>query len=214
MNNKRPLIVGIGGTTRPGSATERYLQIALRAAEDSGARTLMLGAEALRIPLYEYGQVLQEPARELVDQLRQADGIILISPGYHGTVSGLVKNALDYVEELREDSRPYFSGRAVGCMAVAGGWQAAVSTMTSLRGIVHALRGWPTPLGVAINSGEATFTKEGDCQSPSINSQIQAMARQVMEFASLTSHGSTPAQPDVADIHRQQPPVTSLLAYR
>jgi FMN reductase len=188
MSSDSPFIVGIGGTTRPNSSTERYLRIALHAVEGAGATTTMLGAEALRIPLYEYGRELEGPARALVSQLRRADGVILISPGYHGTVSGLVKNALDYVEELRDDSRPYFSGRAVGCMAVAAGWQAAVSTMSSLRGIVHALRGWPTPLGVAINSGETALAGDDDRQSQLVNSQIQTMARQVLDFARLSTH--------------------------
>ena len=72
--------------------------------------------------------------------------IIVASPAYHGGVSGLVKNALDYVEDLRDAKRPYLDGRAVGCIACAGGWQAAVATLTGLRSISHALRGWPTPL--------------------------------------------------------------------
>ena len=42
-----------------------------------------------------------------------ADGLIIASPGYHGGISGLVKNALDYVEDLRGDARPYLDGRAV-----------------------------------------------------------------------------------------------------
>ena len=55
---------------------------------------------------------------------------MLVSPGYHGAVSGLVKNALDYVEDLRDEPRPYLDGRAVGCVAIALGWQAAVTTLT------------------------------------------------------------------------------------
>ena len=51
-------------------------------------------------------------AREFAEELRQADGIIVASPGYHGSVSGLVKNALDYVEDLRDDERSYFDGLA------------------------------------------------------------------------------------------------------
>ena len=45
--------------------------------------------------------------------------VVIASPGYHGTVSGLVKNSLDYLEVLREDDRPYLDGRAVGVIAVA-----------------------------------------------------------------------------------------------
>jgi len=74
-------------------------------------------------------------------------GLIVASPGFHGGPSGLIKNALDHLEELRGDDRPYLDGRAVGCIVCAAGWQA-----TATRSTVHALRGWPTPLGVTINS--------------------------------------------------------------
>jgi len=57
---------------------------------------------------------------------------------YHGSLSGLIKNALDSLEPLRDDVRPYLDGRAVGCIVVADGWQACGSALASLRGIVHA----------------------------------------------------------------------------
>lgn len=186
MTNFSPHILGIGGGTRPGSSAERYLQLALSAAEEAGATTSFLGASALHLPLYEPSAASHASALQLVKELRKADGIIIASPGYHGTVSGFMKNALDYAEETRGDQRPYFSERAVGCMAVAGGWQAAVGTMASLREIVHALRGWPTPMGVAINVSEAPLDSAGACQSNSVVQQIQLMAGQVVRFANLS----------------------------
>jgi FMN reductase len=185
--NSAPHILGIGGGTRPASSTERFLQLALSAAKEAGATTTCLGASALHLPLYEPGVATDEAALRFVAELRKADGIIIASPGYHGTVSGFIKNALDYAEETRTDERPYFSERAVGCMAVAGGWQAAVGTMASLREIVHALRGWPTPLGVAINASEAPIDSAGACQSTAVVHQIQLMANQVVRFANLSS---------------------------
>lgn len=185
MTSGRPYIVGLGGATHANSSTERFLRLALEAAQAAGASTSLLGAQALQVPMYRHG-VAQEPqVASLVSELRRADGFVIASPGYHGTVSGLVKNALDYAEETSGDERPYFSGRAAGCMAVASGWQAAVSTMGSLRGIVHALRGWPTPLGIAINSTEHLMTADGRCESAQLAVQIQTMARQVVEFAAL-----------------------------
>jgi FMN reductase len=111
-----------------------------------------------------------------------ADGIILGSPGYHGSISGLVKNALDYAEDLRTDVRPYFSGRAVGCIATAGGWLGAVNTLGALRDIVHALRGWPTPLGAAINSAEKVFDEAGACQVPRVAQMLELIAGEVLSF--------------------------------
>jgi FMN reductase len=123
-----------------------------------------------------------EAARDLVAQLALADGIILGSPGYHGSISGLIKNALDYAEDLRTDIRPYFSGRAVGCIATAGGWPGAVNTLGALRDIVHALRGWPTPLGAAINSSERVFDEQGECLVPRVAQVLDLIAAEVIGF--------------------------------
>ena len=90
----------------------------------------------------------------LVGAVRACDGLIIASPGYHGSVSGLVKNALDGLEDLRDDRRPYLHGRAVGLIVTADGAQAGGSTLAALRSVVHALRGWPTPLGVVMGGAD------------------------------------------------------------
>ena len=172
-----PLIIGLGGTLRPDSSTERVLLTSLRFAEAAGARVELFDGASLTLPMFPaYGDEGRDAgAVALVDALRRADGVLIASPGYHGSISGQVKNALDYAEDLATDARPYLSGRAVGCIATAAGWQAAVTTLTALRGVVHALRGWPTPLGVALNtSGEP---------DPRAEVLLQMLAEQVVEFA-------------------------------
>jgi FMN reductase len=178
-----PYIVAVGGTLRPGSSTEKAMQYVLRAAGRAGARTRLITGPALQLPMYQPDcPDRTEGARDLVAQLALADGIILGSPGYHGSISGLIKNALDYAEDLRADPRPYFSGRAVGCIATAGGWPGAVNTLGALRDIVHALRGWPTPLGAAINSSEPVFDDDGECLVPRVAQVLNLIAGEVMDF--------------------------------
>jgi FMN reductase len=167
------LVVGIGGTARSGSSSERVLREALAACEQLGAETKIFAAADLKFPLYTPGVTGPTlPVKYYLDAVREADGIVVCSPGYHGGVSGLVKNALDWVEELRTDERPYFDGRAVGLIVVADGWQATVTTLISLRSIVHALRGWPTPLGVTINAADAGASDPA--------SQLELLARQIV----------------------------------
>jgi FMN reductase len=181
-----PLIVGIGGTTREGSSSEQALRFALKAAERVGAQTAMIAGAALDLPMYAPEKKHRSPnARRLVELLRRSHGVIVTSPGYHGSISGLVKNALDYVEDMRDDKDTYFEGRSVGCVACACGWQATGSTLAALRSIVHALRGWPTPIGVAINSSQRVFDADGNCLDPAIGKQLELMAAQVLEFARM-----------------------------
>ena len=181
-----PYIVALGGTLRPNSSTEKALKAALKSAEAMGAKTLLLGGADIDLPMYAPERPERsDKAQRLVDELRRADGILVGSPGYHGGISGLVKNALDYTEDMRADPAPYFEGRAVGCIVTAAGWQATVTTLASLRGVVHALRGWPTPLGVTINTIEPAFDADGAVLSPRLQEQLDMVAQQVVAFARM-----------------------------
>ena len=177
-------VVGIGGSLRADSQSERALRLALDGARAAGASTVAVTGADLVLPFYDPAVCERtELANRLVSVLREADGVVLVSPGYHGTVSGLVKNALDYVEDLRGEPRPYLDGRAVGCVATAQGWQAAVTTLTALRSIVHALRGWPTPLGAALNSAEVVFDDGGTVSDPTVAQTLRMIGEQVVQFA-------------------------------
>ncbi|MHA6798010.1 NADPH-dependent FMN reductase [Bounagaea algeriensis] len=177
-------VIGVGGSVRPDSQSERAMQVALSGAADAGAKVQAITGADLALPFYDTDLAERtDKAVELISALRTADGVVLASPGYHGTISGLVKNALDYVEDLREDDRPYLTGRAVGCIGIAYGWQATVLTLQSLRSVVHALRGWPTPLGGAVNSAETRFGPGGECADPKVTTTLRTIGQQVVEFA-------------------------------
>lgn len=180
------LVVGIGGTTRVGSSTEKALRTSLIAAEAAGAETVMLGANDLVLPMYapERPQRSRRATR-LIELLRLSNGVIIASPGYHGTLSGLVKNALDYVEDMRTDDPPYLDGRAVGTIACAFGWPATIHTLAALRSVAHALRGWPTPMGAGINSAEATVDDDGYINDTKSLFQLELVGQQVVEFARM-----------------------------
>ncbi len=177
----KPRILGLGGTTRQGSSSERALRAALDLAERAGAQTHLLLADDLELPVYAPERGSLEPqAGRLLDLVRDADGVIVASPGFHGGPSGLIKNALDHLEELRDDERPYLDGRAVGCIVCAAGWQATATTLAALRSTVHALRGWPTPLGVTINStpiGDVDPIAAAAPQLGMLVDQVVALAR-------------------------------------
>lgn len=183
----QPFIVGIGGTATAGSSTEQALQMAAAAVRRAGGRSDVYGCAALTaLPHYlTPGSESNDQGRALVDQVRAADGLILASPGYHGSISGLVKNAIDYLEETAKDVRPYLDGMPVGLIVTAYGWQATGSTLATLRAIVHALRGWPTPLGVTINTAAGPL-KDGCCVDAGVAHQLETVGRQVCAFARLT----------------------------
>lgn len=181
----RPHIVGLGGTTRLGSSSETALRYALKCAEADGATVELIAGPLLDLPHYDPSNDHRSPsACRLINSLRSADGVIVSTPSYHGGMSGMIKNALDYVEDMRDDSRPYFDGRAVGIIIAAYGTQALGTTLGSVRAMVHALRGWPTPYAATINSTESPFGN-GLPSNEEVAKQLQMVARQTVEFAKM-----------------------------
>ena len=179
-------IVAIGGSTRPGSSSEMAVRAAGQAAEAAGANVIYITGRDLMLPIYDTeSHDRSEQAKTLVEAIRGAQGLLIASPGYHGAISGMIKNALDYIEDLREDDQPYLHGRAVGCIAVAYGWQATVSTLQQIRQVTHALRGWPTPLGATINAQGTKFAPDATTDDASAAQQLQTIGQQVVDFARM-----------------------------
>jgi FMN reductase len=194
--DRAPFIVGIGGTTRPGSSTESALRTALRFAEEMGARTELFGGEALStLDVYSPEAHERSPAQSaIVEAVRQADAVIFASPGYHGGVSGLVKNAIDLLEDTRADDRIYLDGMPVGCIVTAAGWQGCNTTLGALRSIVHALRGWPTPLGVTLNTaGVKLFDPQGGCLDAQVEASLRLLAGQIVKSARVMASNNPEA---------------------
>jgi len=185
VSSQRLKIVGIGGTTKAGSSTEKALMACLTAAQQLGTDIeLISGAQLAGLPLYSPEEPARTPEQlRFVATVRAADGLILATPAYHAGMSGLLKNAIDLLEDLRDGPRPYLDGRAVGCIVTAFGWQGAGTTLTSVRTIVHALRGWPTPLGVTLNTAIPLFDATGGCTDAKVQTQFQMLAAQVVGFA-------------------------------
>lgn len=186
MEKARPFIVGIGGTTRSGSSSEKALRYALALAAEHGAEVELFDGASINLPMYAPESAARSrDAERLIAALRRANGVILSSPCYHGSVSGLVKNALDYTEDMCRDPEPYLDGRAVGLIVCGNGWQSTGVVLSAFRSIVHALRGWPTPMGVAINTQVEHFEENGGGLSEQSARQMSVMASQVVEFARL-----------------------------
>jgi FMN reductase len=169
------LVVGIGGSPGPDSISGTLLRECLGL---TAAHTVCFDGDRLaRLPIFTtQASVRDADTDELIETVRAADAIVLATPGYHGAMSGLVKNALDHLEALRDDARPYLDGRAVGIVVASAGWQAGGTALVSVRSAVHALRGWPTPFGVAVNSAEQ---EPGD---PQVRGALEILAGQLNQF--------------------------------
>lgn len=184
-----PKVVFLSGALSPDSCTTRIAHWCAGWCVEQGAETTVFAGRALDFPPYhpQGTSGRSDGQRRYLDALRSSDGVVLLSPAYHGTVSGLLKNALDYVTDLARERRPLLDGRVIGCVAVSPGEQSATTTLLTLRTVGHALRGWPTPVGVTLPCARAVLDADGQPVDVGVRSRLQTMLGQVLSQASAAS---------------------------
>jgi len=183
---KRPHVVGIGGTLRDGSTGLRALERALAAAEKAEATTELLDLRELGLPMYEPGKPLEEfgeSAERLVEAMRGADAMLWSTAAYHGTLAGVTKNALDFAQFMARDEKPYLQDKVVGLVATAGGGMAAVNAINAMVNVVHALRGVAAPLSVPVTQSWKVFDDEGNVNDEGVAGRLESLGRLVVEMA-------------------------------
>jgi FMN reductase len=190
-------ILGIGGATSAKSWSLVPLQEALRKAEALGCETSLATVYDLNLPLLHTEWRLEDypPTLSwLLDEVRRADGIIICSPTYHGTVSGAIKNVLDLLIFLGKDNPPYLGGKPVGLMAYGG--MTAMGVLHTLTNCVRGLKGISVPTHVAVP--EDTIDRERvRLNSGKIDHRLDLMVAELVSFAGQL-RGRTSEAPQIA----------------
>lgn len=196
--DRKPHVVGIGGTLRNGSTGLRALERALLAAEEAGATTELLDLRELDLPMYQPGRPLEEygeNVQRLVEAMRGADAMLWSTAAYHGTLAGVTKNALDFAQLLARDEKPYLQDKVVGLIATAGGNMAAVNAINAMTNVVHALRGVAAPLSVPVAQSWKIFDEEGNLSDEEVAGRLGSLGRLVVGMATKLGAGETTGRP-------------------
>lgn len=177
-----PLIVALSGSMRERSRTAMAARTALEGAAAAGARTELITVRELDLPMFddrEDTSTYSPAVWSFLETVQRADGLILASPVYHGTLSGAMKNALDF---LHLGGRNVVAGKTAGLLSVAGGG-VGTNTLNTLEYVTRSLRLWTVPTTVAISGG--AFAPDGTLRDEVIAERLRALGRQVARHAAL-----------------------------
>jgi chromate reductase, NAD(P)H dehydrogenase (quinone) len=158
-------ILGISGSLREGSHNTSLLRAA--------ARTLPPGAElaiydGLReLPPYDADRDL-EPADQAVARLREAiaraDGVVIATPEFNGSIPGVLKNALDWA------SRPFpenaLRGKPVAVIGASTGLFGAVWAQAEARKVLGIIGADVIDQELPVGQAELAFAEDGGLLDP------------------------------------------------
>ncbi|MCU0568313.1 MAG: NAD(P)H-dependent oxidoreductase [Oculatellaceae cyanobacterium Prado106] len=169
-------IVGISGSLRPGSYSNQALKAAAQRVEALGAEMEIIDLKALNLPFCDGGDAYPDypDVALLQEKVKQADAIILATPEYHGSISGVLKNALDLMgfEE--------FTGKVTGLISVLGG-QPNSNALNDLRVILRWIHAWTIPEQIAIGQAWKAFGEDGKLLDANLAKRFDGFAQSLVE---------------------------------
>ncbi len=186
-------ILGLGGSLRSGSVATIALRVALAGAEETGASIRLFDLASLSLPMFDgtysldgYTSEGRKTIETLLSGTREAHGLILASPTYHNTISGALKNALDYMELLKDDNPPRLEGKVVGLLSVQGGVSGTGNnTITTMLLAARALRAWVAPTMVSIPDSRSMFNEESQAYDPTVIRRLHALGAEVARASAM-----------------------------
>jgi NAD(P)H-dependent FMN reductase len=170
-------VVALCGSLRDSSYTRRALTRALDGVRAAGGSGAVIDLREYDLPPLDPDLDTQGDSDAVVRRVREADAVLLGTPMYHGSYSGVLKNALDHC------GFDEFEGKTVGLLAVAGGGF-PVTALDHLRSVCRALDAWVLPHQAALPNVSSKFDSEGIVDDR-LDERVRVLGRRVVEYAHI-----------------------------
>lgn len=169
-------IVGIGGSLRAGSYSQIALEIAARRVEVLGAEVEVLDLRQMNLPFCNGEDEYPDypDVEKLQNAVKAADGLILSTPEYHGSLSGVLKNALDLMNFEQLDNK------VTGLISVLGG-QPNSNALNDLRVIMRWVHAWVIPEQIAVGQAWKAFSPDGKILDEKLSQRFDSFAQSLVD---------------------------------
>jgi NAD(P)H-dependent FMN reductase len=177
-------VLGVAGSMRQDSYSTLGLRMVLEEAKKYHSESYLLELRDINLPLYDpSGPSSNDPSfnnsnnvlEKITTALKWADALVLASPDYHGSMSGTLKNFLDY---FWED----FAGKTFGYIIASH--EKGLTVADQMRTAVRQCYGWSMPYNISIN-GEKDFDSKGNLVNSALVKRIKMLARDLVTYGAL-----------------------------
>ena len=172
-----PHVVAIPGSLREKSYTRIALDEALSGVEDAGGTGELLDPGEYDLPPFNTDDESTENVEAFTAAVREADSILLGTPMYHGSYSGVLKNALDHC------GFDEFENKTVGLLAVSGG-AFPITALEHLRSVCRALNAWVLPHQAAVPRSHSAF-EDGEFTDEKTAERVRVLGERVVQYANI-----------------------------
>ena len=183
-----PKIVAFAGSTRAGSFNKKLIQIAAQAAREAGAEVTLVDLKELPMPLYdgdlEETSGLPENAKKWKAILRAHDGFLISAPEYNSSITGVLKNAIDWASRTETDDEPdlvCFRGKVAALVSASPGALGGMRGLITVRSILGNIGTLVLPDQVSISTAHEAFDDAGKLKDERKAKKVAALAQALVD---------------------------------
>lgn len=186
----KPKILAFAGSTREKSYNKKLVKIAKAAAEEAGADVTYLDLRDIPLPIfdedYEEENDFPENGHKFKKLLIEHDGFLISSPEYNSSISGVLKNAIDWASRREEGEAPLvcFKGKTAGLMSASPGALGGLRGLVTLRSILGNIGVYLLPDQVAIPHADEAFNEDASLKDPKRLESVKSLAHHLTTFTS------------------------------
>jgi len=179
-------IGALAGSTKEGSLNAQLLQEAVNSAQAANAKITLIQLKDFNIPIYSEDLERKEGMPQDVKRLRrifmEQDAILIASPEYNSSLTGLLKNVVDWLSrtETGQGSREAYKDKIFAIMSASPGAGGGANGLKHLRTILEALGGIVIPLQVSIPNAYQAFDEQGHLKNAESKKQLEAEIQQLI----------------------------------
>jgi FMN reductase len=167
-------MMGICGTYSLDSANGRMLEIVSDLLIDHDIDWIVWDNQANPLPFVGEEGCWDHPnVKKYKELANSVDAFVLSSPEYHGTMSGVMKNSLDWL------SFDQTSGKVFGFISTLGG-QANTTTLNHMRVVSRWIHGISIPEQLVVAKVKNVFDDEGNISDQDLNNRIEKFANSLV----------------------------------
>jgi NAD(P)H-dependent FMN reductase len=185
----QPKILAFAGSLRAGSFNKKLLAIAADAARAVGAEVTVIDLRELALPLFdqdlEDAKGLPDSAKKFKTLLHASDGFLIASPEYNSSITGALKNAIDWASRSESDEEPpliAYKGKVAALCSASPGALGGLRSLVTLRSILGNIGVLVLPEQVVIPTAHEAFDDAGKLKDERKAKQIAKLAGALVEL--------------------------------
>ncbi|RAH13649.1 MAG: NADPH-dependent FMN reductase [Methanobacteriota archaeon] len=172
-------VLGISGSYGLNSNNSKLVKLGLDILKELGAETIFWDLNEKPLPLVgEEGSWENKNVNEFQNLATEVNSYLLSSPEYHGCMSGVMKNQLDWIYSK------HVSGKPFGLMSTLGG-QSNSNTLNQMRIAVRWIHGWAIPEQIAVPSIKDAFNEDGLLKNELLMERLENMMESLFQTTLL-----------------------------